>query len=159
MSIRIDIGEWQGLEAIDDATLFLEIKRDGERAMKQALLEFEKIVKETLTGARSGRTYKISKTGRLHVASAPGEAPAQMFGKLRQSIGHEGPEWVGFTVIGQVGSGLGGGSPERAYARRLEFGGMDSRGVMIEARPYMGPARDKAEPIIDAIFRRRVGSQ
>jgi hypothetical protein len=143
-----------------------EIRLEAEAAMKTALVLFEGEVKKTLTGSRSGRTYKVSKTGRLHVASAPGEAPAVLMGNLRNSVGHSGPEWDGrYTIQGEVGPGLGqeptGDSPDpgKAYARRLELGGADSRGTMIEPRPYMAPTGQRVEPRIEAIFRDRVGSR
>lgn len=167
MSIMLSETEWENLETIDATELLNTMRPDGELAMKEALLLFEKTIKEQLTGTRTGRTYKVSKTGRLHIASAPGESPAVLFDNLRGSVGHEGPEWVGFTVVGTVGPGLG--QPPRgpkdaakAYARRMEFGGSSktpkgSGIVRIDARPYMAPAQDTAEPLMDAIFRRRLG--
>ncbi len=167
--IKLTETEWENLEHIDATELILEIMPSGELAMKKALLVFESTLKKQLTGTRSGRAYKVSKTGALHIASAPGESPAVLFDALRGSVGHDGPERVGFTVIGQVGTGLG--QPPRgpkdaanAYARRLEFGGASKTAkgsgvVKIEARPYMAPAQDIAEPLMDAIFERRVGGR
>lgn len=161
--INVGPGEWEGLEGLSES-LLQEIRPEATIAMKEALVRFEGIIKETLTGARSGRSYKVSKTGRLHVASAPGEPPAVLFGNLRNSVGHNGPTWNRWTVFGTVGVGLGqapGGAtpdPSRTYARRLELGGIDSRGVMIQARPYMAPSAVKAEPIIGALITRRLGS-
>jgi len=53
---------------------------------QQAALVAEAAIKRTLTGQRSGQEYKVSKTGRTHIASAPGEAPAVLSGDLRASI-------------------------------------------------------------------------
>lgn len=158
-----NVGDWENLDQLAEDAL-RELRPQGERAMKTALVRFEGIIKETLSGARSGRTYRVSKTGALHVASAPGEPPASLFGNLRNSVGHSGPNYAGGIISGEVGVGLGQApsgddpDPSKTYARRLELGGVDSRGVMIEARPYMAPSAVKAEPVIDAIFRRMVGS-
>lgn len=169
MSIKLTETEWENLESLDATELIREIMPDGDLAMKEALLVFESTIKKQLTGTRSGRSYKVSKTGALHIASAPGESPAVLFDNLRGSVGHEGPERVGFTVVGTVGTGLG--QPPRgpkdaanAYARRMEFGGSSkspkgSGIVKIEPRPYMAPAQDTAEPLMDAIFERRVGGR
>jgi hypothetical protein len=162
--IDFNVGEWQNLTELSADELINELRPDAERAMKEALVRFEGIIKEALTGARSGRSYRVSKTGRLHVASAPGEPPAVQFGNLRNSVGHSGPNWEGAIVSGEVGPGLGqkprGGVPDpsTSYARRLELGGVDSRGVMIEARPYMAPASVKAESVMEDIFRRALGA-
>lgn len=162
--IDFNVGDWENLDELDTDELIRELRPDAERAMKVALVRFEGIIKETLSGIRSGRTYRVSRTGRLHVASAPGEPPAVQFGNLRNSVGHSGPNWSGNTVSGEVGPGLGqrptGGQPDasKSYARRLELGGVDSRGVRIEARPYMAPSAVKAEPVIESIFRTELGS-
>lgn len=162
--IDITAEEWTGLDGLGEEAL-REIRPQAERTVLKAELLLEKTVKETLKGKRSGRTYKVSKTGALHVSSAPGEPPATLFGNLSQSVGHSEPEWKGWTVEGRVGPGLGqsptDGSPDpgKAYARRLEYGGADSRGVMIEPRPYMEPSARKAEPGMDRIFREGVGSR
>jgi hypothetical protein len=157
--INFDAGKWQNLDEISADSLMKELRVPAEQAMKMALVRFEGIVKETLTGARSGRTYKVSQTGALHVASAPGEPPAVRMGNLRNSVGHSGPRWEGGTVSGEVGPGLGQApsgddpDPSKSYARRLELGGADSRGIMIEPRPYMAPSGLKAEPQMELIFR------
>lgn len=154
--IEITDDGWEGLEGLGDE-LVEEHRGRAEGILKSALLLFEANVKERLTGTRSGRTRKVSKTGALHVASAPGEPPAVLFGNLRNSVGHDGPHWDGDVVEGTVGPGLGtkpsdpDHDPE-AYARRLEFGGVDSRGVRILPRPYMQPSADEMEPIIERLF-------
>lgn len=164
MSIGFDRGRWENLHEADMESLLDEAMRPGMRVMKEALVLFEGIIKRTLSGARSGRTYRVSKTGRLHVASAPGEPPAVLFGALRNSIGHDGPNRKGrFAIEGEVGSGLGqpprGGEVDasKAYARRMEFGGTDSRGIRIRPRPWLKPSEDKAIPRINALFDRRLG--
>lgn len=156
--IQFADGRWEGLDGMGEEAM-REIRPEAERVVLQASLVLEGTIKRTLTGKRSGRTYKVSRTGRLHVASAPGEAPAVQFGDLRRSVGHSDPEWEGWTVGCEVGPGLGQApgagraDPGEGYARRLEWGGTDSRGTYIAPRPYMEPSAQKAEQPMDVIFR------
>lgn len=162
--INFTAKDWENLDSLDSDEMLKEIKPQAEAVMVTALLRYETIIKETLSGGRSGRTYKVSKTGVLHVASAPGEPPAVLMGALRNSVGHSQPVWDTWVLSGEVGPGLGqppeAGQPDpaKSYARRLELGGVDSRGVMIEPRPYMAPSADKAEPQVDLIFRNAMES-
>lgn len=129
------------------------------RGVEEAEILFVNQIKRELTGKRTGRTYRVPGTKRaVHVASAPGEAPAVLFGHLRNSIGYEKPVHRGDRVTGEVGTGLGIGEAQgdiaNAYARRLELGGTDSRGITILPRPYIRPAQDKVEPSIVRLWRR-----
>lgn len=97
-------------------------------------------VLEKLSGPRSGATYPVPGTSRDYTASAPGEAPAQRTGRLRQSyevsqVTHE----AGRQKI-EVGSRL-------AYAVMLERG--TSR---MAPRPHLEPAMREAESEIRQIF-------
>lgn len=157
--IRIESSGWEGLEGMGEAAL-RELRGTAEREVKAGALYFEAELKKTLTGRRSGRTYRVSRTGRTHVASAPGEPPAVLFGALRNSIGHRGPTWKGWAVEAEVGTGLGvggGNDPSAAYARRLEFGGIDSRGVYIAPRPYMAPTEERVRPVLEQRWERALG--
>lgn len=145
--------EWEGLDGLGEE-LLRELRPRAEQAVKRAAVYFEGELKKTLTGRRSGRTYRVSRTGTLHVASAPGEPPAVLTGALRNSIGHSRPRWEGLAVSSEVGTGLGAGNASEAYARRLEFGGADSRGVYIAPRPYMAPTAERVEPVIGAMWER-----
>lgn len=169
--IKVKISkDWENLDELEAASFIEEMWPSAVRTMKEVLLFFEGVVKKKLTGTRSGRTYRVPLTrggprARTHVASAPGEPPAVLFGALRNSIGHTGPEKVSqFELEGEVGSGLGQSStdgspdPSKSYARRLELGGADSRGRYIAPRPYMTPSAEEAEPKIDRIIRKRLGS-
>jgi len=155
--IKISKTEWTGLEGLDEE-LLRELRPHAARVNMKATLHLEATIKRKLSGSRSGRTYKVSRTGQVHVASAPGEPPARMMGHLAQSIGHSDTSWFGSTVSQEVGPGLGhsptDGSPDPSdsYARRLEFGGADSRGVIILPRPYMEPSVQEATPRMNAIF-------
>lgn len=154
--IEFNAGEWIGLDNLDDE-LLEALKPDAERAVFLAGQHFANEIKVTLTGKRRGRSYKVSKTGRLHVASAPGEPPAVLFDNLRGSVGHTDPKWEGLAVSSEVGPGIAAGrkaNVSKAYARRMELGGGDSRGVYIAPRPYMEPTAMRVEPEIGRIMER-----
>ena len=156
--LKFDSTEWQGLDGLAEE-LILELRPKAEHAMFDAGSRFQAELKSTLTGTRSGRTYKKKDQNVTYVASAPGEPPASPSGNLRNSMGFSRPKWRGSTIEMEVGSGLGvasDGERKPAYAQRLEFGGSDSRGVRIEARPYMAPAALRMEPILDALFRKAI---
>lgn len=156
--VGVNLDKWDNLDQIASEALIRETNVVATRALKGALVAFEAIVKKRLSGQRSGVTRRVSRTGRMHTASAPGESPAVLFGNLRNSIGHSGPTLDGGVVFGEVGVGLGtpprgGVDPGTSYARRLELGGTDSRGVRILPRPYIAPAAIEAEPVMDRIVR------
>lgn len=89
---------------------------------------------------------KLHRATRKHIASAPGESPAVLTGLLRRSITQSPVAWDGQTVSATVGTNV-------VYARRLEFGGVDRRGVRILPRPYVAPTMLVEEPMLDAILR------
>lgn len=168
--IGVESTSWQNLDAVDAETLLAEIWTEGRIATKEALVLLEGEVKKTLTGQRTGRTYKVGKRGlgsgtREHTASAPGEPPAVLFDNLRGSVGHEGPHERPWGFEGSVGPGLGQDvaneekDAANSYARRLDLGGVDSRGVRILPRPYMEPSEQRARPRIDSLFERLLGSR
>lgn len=85
--------------------------------------------RDVLKKPKSGRTYLIrrGKTRRRHVASAPGESPANISGKYRKSIG--------FKIKGSSQLIFGAGSPSVEYAKFLEKGTSK-----MEPRPGLGNA-------------------
>lgn len=73
---------------------------------------------------KSGRVYRVSRTGRTHQASAPGEAPAILMSFLQDSILTTFPTArEGVIAIGA------------AYAPYLEYGT-----ARMKPRPYIAPA-------------------
>lgn len=138
IEVRVDT---IGMEGFAEGLLD-ELRPRAEVAVRDGSILLEAQVKQTLTGRRHGRPYKASKTGRLHIASAPGEPPAVLYGRLRNSIAHRPPTWDGDTVEAETGTNV-------VYARRLEEGGRDSRGVFIAARPYFRPGLEQARPSIE----------
>jgi len=88
-------------------------------------------------GPSTGRTYKRTKDGKFHRASAPGEAPATDSGRL---VSHVNFILAAEGLLASIGihdvSNI-------VYAARLEFGGRDKRGIYIAPRPYIRPALDR----------------
>jgi len=118
------------VKAIEDAQ---------SRLMLEAVNEVRNVTLDTLSGSRSGRTYKVPGTGRTYTASAPGEPPAQATAELRQniktSVGSEGK-----TVVGMVGT-------DKIQGKMTEFGT-----VNMAARPWLRISFEKAMPKIRGIF-------
>ncbi len=111
-------------------------------------MHFANELRKTLSGGRTGRLYKVSKKGPLHQASAPGEPPAVLFGKLKQGIFAGRAQWEGWQVTAEVG--VGGAA--KKYARRLDWGGVDSRGVRILPRPYVEPTVLRTQDEIERLL-------
>ena len=154
--IRVDASEWKGVEGFGEEILE-DMKPKAEALMWNAGTRFQAELKTQLSGGRSGKTYKVSRTGKLHTASAPGESPAVMSGNLRNSMGFSRPKWQGWMISMEVGSGLGVGADGKespSYARRMEYGGISFHPwpVRIEPRPYMAPVSLRMDPIIQRMF-------
>jgi phage gpG-like protein len=134
--------KWFGLDTLAKEE-FEALIKPTERAIMKATLFYEGRVKKKLSGPRSGRIYIVN--GRPHQASAPGEPPASMTGALRQSITHTDVIWEGFEAHAEVGS-------NKPYAARLEWGGVDDRGIRILPRPYFSATWEEEEPHMQAIL-------
>ena len=110
--------------------------------MSEAVQSVRSEVLQTLTGPRSGRTYKVPGTQRTYTASAPGQPPAQVTGELRQSISSE-VEGEGKKIVGRVGS-------DKKKAPMLEFGTKN-----MAPRPFLRPTFEKTAGKVKEIFIRR----
>jgi hypothetical protein len=130
----------------------------------------EKVIEKLTDGKRSGKIYyvpsqkriaegqtrrKARKNPRTYQASAPNEPPAVMRGKLAQNINRSKVEREGDEVRVWIGVDLA----KVPYARRLEFGGVDKRGVNIEKRPYLRPTFLEQESAIDQILQRELSNE
>lgn len=102
--------------------------------LTKGILIWERSLKQALTGRRTGRAYKVSKTGKPHIASAPGEAPAVQFGALRASYYNE----VSVEALSALNAYLGS---ELDYALWLERGTSNADGtVKMAPRPALEPS-------------------
>jgi Bacteriophage protein of unknown function (DUF646). len=124
---------------------FERLRPRAAKALLKAALHFESAVKKTLTGTRTGRLYYIARLGRMHRASAPGEPPATLTGRLRQSITHSEIQSDGENVWINVGTDV-------PYGKILEFGGVTSDGIRILPRPYMAATFLREEDRISKIL-------
>lgn len=120
------------------------------KAVTKTALDVDRDIKKRMQQSpASGRVYRRGKgrnRSRLHRASAPGQAPAIDTGRLINSIMFRQETPLTATV-----------SSNAIYARRLEYGGTDSRGVYIAPRPAWRPAvmmhEDKFRERIEAAVR------
>jgi phage gpG-like protein len=151
--LRMEDGEWQNVEGMG-LELLESLREPAEIGIIDAMMHLVEATKQTLEGTRSGRAYKVSKQGELHIASAPGEPPAVLFGQLYRSIAHSPPEWDNWTIASWIGSNV-------EYAQILEFGGIAGNGARILPRPYLEPTilreQDKVEQILEAALARATG--
>ena len=125
-------------------------------AVKEAALLMETAVKRKLSGQRSGKMYKVkNKQGqeKTHQASSENEPPANMWGTLSENVSHTDPEVHGNEVRSQIGVDLG----KVPYARRLEYGGRDSRGGYIAPRSYLRTTFAEQEQAIEQLIRKELG--
>lgn len=114
-------------------------------AVSQRMLEATQVVRnetlETLSGARSGKTYRVPGTSRTYTASSPGEPPAVATARLRQSV-KSVVRGEGKKVIGEVGT-------ELEYGLMLEYGTRN-----IAPRPWLRPSFGKAADAVKSILTR-----
>ena len=99
---------------------------------------------KTLTGTRTGKTYKKAGQNVTYTASAPGEAPASPTGQLRGSIKEQVGRKRG-NAIGEVGI-ADGQQAKKGFA--LELGTEH-----IEPRPWMGITFQRTKAAVIKILR------
>jgi len=99
----------------------LNIDNATRRGIRQGFFQFGKSLVKTasrqvLKKPKGGRTYLIrrGRVKRRHVASAPGESPANLSGSYRRSLG--------FKIKGSDSMEFGAGNSEVPYAKFLERG-------------------------------------
>lgn len=117
-----------------------QLRARAAQAVRKASFDVERSVKGSMGGTKSGRAYPRA-GGRVHIASAPGEAPAIDYGTLVNSIATEFPD----DLRGVVYSPL----PYSAY---LEFGT-----AHIAPRPAWVPAAEAAWPGFLAAMQKLIG--
>lgn len=109
---------------------------------KTAALYAQLQIQRTLTGQRSGKEYTMSKSGKPHIASAPGEAPAVRSGDLRGSISTAPSPTT--KALYYVGS-------DKEYAPHLELGTKHMR-----PRPFFVETINRALAEIRAKLTKRI---
>lgn len=118
------------------------IEDTASKRMAEAANEVRNTVLDTLSGARSGRTYYVPGTRRQYTASAPGQPPATATAELRQSIqvsvGGEGRD-----VVGIVGT-------DTIQGKMTEFGTRN-----MAPRPWLRISFEKTMPKIKSILGRK----
>lgn len=107
-----------------------ELHAKAAAEVRKAILRTEVEIKKSMASAKHGRLYRVSKTGKPHQASAPGEAPAMDTGALANSIHTE-----------MIGPLTGIVYTNQEYAAALEFGF-----ARLAARPFMRPAVEIVAP-------------
>jgi hypothetical protein len=124
---------------------FDRVGEDIESVMQARMLEAAILVRnqtvDTLSGQRTGRTYRVPGTKKLYTASAPGEPPAVQLGDLRKSVKF-GVEKEGESVVGYVGTDLIKGP-------MLEFGTK-----RMAARPWLRVSFEKSLVKVKEVFMR-----
>ena len=113
----------------------------AEARLLEAANEVRNTTLETLSGTRTGRTYKVTGTSRTYTASAPGEPPAVQLGDLRKSV-KAGVDREGGSVFGYVGT-------ELLKGPMLELGTTN-----MEPRPWLRPSFEKSLDKIKDILTR-----
>jgi len=136
---------------LDTKQLDMAFKRLGGQsapilhdAVEAGIRVLQREVLAAMNAPKSGRAYRVSRTGALHVAAAPGEAPAVETANLAISIA-QGARVTEATNT-QAEAVLEASTP---YAAHLEYG--TSR---MAARPYFRTTLDaKQDAIRQAIER------
>lgn len=96
----------------------------------------------TLSGNRTGRTYRVPGTQVTYTASAPGEAPAVQTGQLRNSI-RDNVYSEGKSVKGEVGTEL------------LKGLWLEKGTSKMAPRPWLEPSFDKSLGRVKEILSRK----
>lgn len=133
-----------------------EHDRRYRRGIREALYDIGEIVsgeirRSILIGPKTGRLYRRP-GGRIHRASAPGEAPATDTGALIASVDFEVHSWARMEV-----------GDKEPYGRHLELGArrtLPAGGtVRIEPRPHVRPAVERTGTIAQVLLQERVISR
>jgi len=117
------------------------IDKAAKDRMQEAVEAVRNQALETLSGSRSGRTYKVPGTRRTYTASSPGEPPAVATAELRQSV--KGVvEKEGSRIVGMVGT-------DKIQGLMTEFGTRN-----MAPRPWLKPSFEKSVGKVKEIFTR-----
>jgi hypothetical protein len=106
-----------------------EMREKAGLAIRRTAFDIEARIKQSMGPPKTGREYPRP-GGKIHIASAPGEAPAIDYGTLINSITTEFPQELTGIVYSSV-----------PYSVYLEFGS-----VKLAPRPAWVPAAEAAWP-------------
>ena len=122
---------------------------EAEPLIRQAIAEGAFAVHEhaidAMSEQKSGASVKVSQTGRPHVRSAPGEAPAVETGRLKTSL---------HVSVASNGRAEADVVAPTAYAAHLEYGTRH-----MAPRPFLAPALEANREMIFEKVRRAVVGQ
>jgi len=119
-----------------------KIDETARLRMFQAVNAVRNHAVETLSGSRSGKTYRVQGTKVTYTASAPGEAPASATGELRQSIATK-VAGEGKDIVGMVGT-------DKIQGLMTEFGTKN-----MASRPWLRKSFEMKETEVKEIFIRQ----
>ena len=131
-----------------DNTAFLVIEKalcNTKEGIRRGLLDVapeieREVVRRIKSPPKTGRLYSFN--GRIHQASAPGEAPADLTGQLAESVGSEVTSPTQLVIGDDISA---------PHGEWMEFGTTDGR---IAPRPHLKPAAlSKAREVEQAINR------
>ncbi len=131
-------------------TVMASLRGSAVQNLSEASIFLRDAIKETLTGNRSGRVYRVPGTKKDYTASAPGEAPASRTGTLRNAISHAVNK---AKLTSVVGPRLLGKEPDKQYPLWLEFGTKK-----MAPRPYMAPTIQRHKDTVIQIMKEGWGS-
>ena len=125
------------------AAVSADLERVAKLRLFAAAQHYRTAMLTTLSGSRGGKQYPVPGTRRTYTASAPGEAPAVLFGDLRRSVRVGSPEVTPNGIKISVGSDL-------QKAAWLEFGTSEMR-----PRPAWKPTMQAEQSALKAIVEAR----
>lgn len=137
----------------DNKAVMLQIEntpKDWRRGVRQGFFELGRELvqdaKEAITkGPKTGRLYRVKGRRRRHRASAPGQAPANLSGNLRNN--------VGFQIHGSDSMDFG-------YRDGAEYGKFLENGtIRMKPRPNIEPTVLKNNRNAENIFAANIGKQ
>ena len=145
--VAVEDGDWTAWVA----EIQEEARADARVGLIEVGMHLRNAIVAKLSGQRTGRRYRVPGTSRTYQASAPGEAPAVLFGQLRNSITASEVEEVDGGL--EIEVGVRSAVP---YARILEFGGFTGRGktTYIAQRPYLRNTFEEERGRVTDILRR-----
>jgi hypothetical protein len=117
-----------------------QMREKAGLAIKKTCFDIEARIKTSMGPPKTGREYPRP-GGKIHVASAPGEAPAIDYGTLINSITTEFPTDLSGIVFSSV-----------PYSAGLEFGT-----AKVAPRPAWVPAAEASWPSFLAAMERLIG--